>query len=108
MDSLFETARANKLITEPANDLYDLWQSLGKTEPPDGPSTDYRGIAPAWLNDRELEGLLEGLSDFEAEIQAQRYNTALEQLFSLTGLRHTGGNIWNTSNHLWERLCDTM
>lgn len=127
MQNLFNEALNNHLIQPIAEDIYALWLSSGSPEPPDGPSTDFRG-APRFLSTDELEGY----SPDAAEQAAERYNSALEQLLALSDIRHIGSQLWNTSwnpgtpewqayreqslnlayefvaNHLWDRFCDNQ
>ncbi len=128
METQFEVALQNDLISPAVEEIHGLWKQLGKPYPPDGPDTSVHGTVPAWLEPHELEGLSEEAASFEAS----RYNLALEQLLELTGIWNAGGNTWHTkwergadqwveyvgkswdivlnyiSNELWDRFCESM
>lgn len=91
MEEFFRRARKNKLIAECVEELYELWVELGKPEPPEGPSTEFRG-APAFLHEDEIEGL----SPEDTEREVQRYNDSLVQLLELCDIRHIGNGAWYT------------
>ena len=101
METLFQVARNNRLISDVAEEIENYWQGLGAPKPPDGPSTSVKGFVPQWLTEDEFDA--DDMTPFEIESAVMRYNHALEQLLLLTGIWNVGGNQWNTT---WEQGTD--
>ena len=124
----FTDAKRNALIADVAEEIHDLYLTLGSPEEPTGPSTRVKGFIPGWIDADEIDGL----GGDEAEEQVDRYNNAMQQLLELTGIWYAGGNTWYThwergtddweefvlgsqeiaydfiANVLWDRFCDSL
>lgn len=83
-------------ISGVGEELLDLWVSLGRPEPPSGPSTEIR--IPISVEDMSIEGI--------TDAENIDYNGLMLTLLEATGISYIGSGIWyteyETGTDAWE------
>ena len=88
MEDKFRAAIENELISDPAQEIYHLWQFLGSPNPP--VSLEIGAHVPfSWLNEQHSDGSVD-------EVRAV-FNKTVVQLLELCGLSHHSGETWHTA-----------
>jgi len=77
-----------EIVRPVVEELETLWNELGQPEPPDGPSTEIRGV--------QAFADLASMGDGATGDDVSAHNYLIEELFRLIDIRHIGSGIWYT------------
>lgn len=122
MEQVIKKAMSVGLINEPATEIWELWNKLGRPESPGGPSTETK-VPVTFLPD---------YTDDLTPEQVEEFNDAMVTLLETTGRRYVGSGIWYSdwelgtdawidyqngtmdialdfiSQDMWDRYCDSL